>query len=154
MLIGDDRIVQMRALVCSEQSAKRRQSDARRSIAECPESDLQTLPEILVPVVMPTTKSTFPESGEGIAVGKNCSLLVGGFRRVQQVALLCSKEKKQAVNEAKELLIVSVRRQHSGLEILPQLVIGRVLQETVADLTQGFRDAVAKIFPCPFASLV
>ena len=82
MLVRDRRLVEVVALLIPEQAAEGRKAESRRSLGKRPERDLETLPEVGVPVVVPPTQGAFAKPRECVAFLVHAALEVAGLRRV------------------------------------------------------------------------
>ena len=149
--VCDCGLVQIRTLVGIEQAAQSRKTQGGLSLGDGAERDLNILPEILVVVVMTLPQGTLTQSGNRITLREHRSFCVSCTGRMKQVPLFGGEQKEHSVYESERLLKIPLRREIAVPDGCPQVVVVLVFQKTVADLSQGFRDAMAEIFPCAFA---
>ena len=100
---------------------------------------------------MTLSQGTFTQAGNRVTVREYLSLQVGGIRFMDQISLFGGEKEEHSVYESEHLLKILLRREIAVSDGFPQIIVVLMFQKTVADLSQGFRDAVAEIFPCAFA---
>ena len=154
MLVGDQRLIEVWALFRSKQPAECWQSEWVGALRERADGNLESEPQIPIAVVMPPAQRPLAQAGDGIPLLGYFSLLIRGFRRVQQIPLFHGEEEKHPVHQAQQLLEILFIGKCSRGQGIAQSVVRWVLQEAVAKLAQCFGNPLPEIFADALAGLV
>ena len=105
MEVVDGGVVDVWAMIGVEETAECGNSQRRRSFVQGLEGDLESFPEVVLVVVVPTPQGSFANSGQRVSLGVDLFLGVGGLGIVEEIAILYGKQEDQPIDEAQQLIV-------------------------------------------------